>query len=376
MNKIITQIIITIITIITIQLFLPYAWAQNPLFNNSSGMLLQDRGGISFRDSNSADSALNNLGMGESLSSKMRMMANSSISGLLYQVHVLGEVKHPGTYRVTASDRVYEVLQKAGGVLASGSNRLVEIRSKKNKINYVDLHLFLVNGKLSQNPYILDNDVIFVPLKQRSVRIVGAVKRPNEYEIGKEKTLADMVHLAGDFSVGVNRDDTIRVVRFENGQKQIINVKLDNRSLQKFSIQNGDVVYVPHVITKHNEFDYDVPKLAGDNIFYPSFENRVFILGGVQRPGAVNFNPYFTIDQYISLSGGTSKLAKKKVYVITSSGKKTKLKMSNTKNYIVNPGDTIIIDESRIPPEGYMSMFMSIASFGLSTTSTILALTK
>lgn len=60
--------------------------------------------------------------------------AGSSMSGMaggggiIYQIHVLGEVFKPGTYRIPASTRVSEALLMAGGIKKDGSERNIEIR--------------------------------------------------------------------------------------------------------------------------------------------------------------------------------------------------------------------------------------------------------
>jgi protein involved in polysaccharide export with SLBB domain len=300
----------------------------------------------------------------------------SSMSGLMYQVHILGEVQYPGTYRIMASDRLSEVLNRAGGVADQGSERNIEVRREGEKTRRVDLLGFQINGSLDDNPYLLDNDVIFVPLKKSTIQVVGAINRPREYEIRNEKTLKDAIILAGGRTVGTAVDSPIRVVRFTNNQKKVIEIAQNDADESSFLLENGDVIFVPHMITEKNKFDFDIPKLPGDNIFYPSFEDRVFILGGVVSPGPYNFNPYYSLPQYLSLAGGTSKLATGKINVLSPDGKNTKITKRNMNKIVINPGDTIVIGESRIPPEGWISLFMSIASFGLSTTATVLALTR
>ncbi|MFH1654781.1 MAG: SLBB domain-containing protein [Pseudomonadota bacterium] len=296
--------------------------------------------------------------------------------GLTYQVHVLGEVENPGTYRITASDRLSEVLQKAGGVNRGGSERNIEVRRQGEGSKRIDLLKFKLNGNLSQNPYLLDNDVVYIPLKKKSIQVVGAVNRPMEYEVKGERSLSDAINLAGGFSVGAAANSPIRVVRFTAGKKEVSEVPSSKAEMLKFDLQNGDVIFVPHVITEKNTFDYDVPKLPGDNIFYPSFEDRVFVLGGVNSPGAYPFNPYYKMSQYLSLSGGFSKMSTRKISVVSPEGKEKKLNTKNMDKFVINPGDTVLIGERRILPEGWVGIVLGVASFGLSATSTVLALTR
>ncbi len=334
---------------------------------------LTESAGDSFRQRNDELNKYPSSGRSDSaFNERVNLMTESSSANLLYQIHVLGEVNNPGTYRVMASERLAEVVQRAGGVEKQGSKRRIEIRRNGKTVRVIDLLQFKTFGKLKHNPYLLDNDVVFVPLKKRSVQIVGAVKRPETYEIVKEKNVQDMVELAGGFSTGVAKKEPVRLIRFVDGNKNIFELKYSD--LEKTKIKNGDVIYIPNVVTAGHKFDYDIAELPGDNVFYPSFEDRVFVLGGVELPGAYAFNPYYNIQQYISLAGGYSKLATKKMKILTPEGKRIRYK--EDKDLQINPGDTILIGERRIPPEGWVNLFMSVASFGLSTTATVLTLTK
>lgn len=304
-----------------------------------------------------------------------RMMPmDSGSSGLMYQVHVLGEVERPGTFRVMASERMAEVLKRAGGVDEQGSERNIEIRRNGKTVKRIDLLRFQLHGELDHNPYLLNNDVVFVPLRKSAIQIVGAVKRPDTYELAGEKNGWAAIVLSGGFSAGASQSEPVRVIRFEDGEKRVIEVGHSKTELANFQIRNGDVIFVSNVVTAGHDFDYDIAKLPGDNVFYPSYEDRVFVLGGVAQPGAHPFSPYYSVHQYISLAGGFSQLATGKLQVITANGKKYRVK--DKKQVKINPGDTILVGHRRIPPEGWVTLGMSLASFGLSTTSTILYLQR
>lgn len=360
------------------QLVIGVLWAQNydkqfdrPLENSSSGG--------SFREKSKeviSGYGVEKGGQQQDVMMRGQMMTEPSMAGLYYQVHVLGEVKNPGTYRITASDRLSEVLTRAGGLSDQGSQRNIEVRRKDEEVIKVDLQSFQLFGNLSNNPYLLDNDVVFVPLKSRSIQVVGAVKRPRDYELKHEKTLAEAIKLAGGFSVGVAMESPIKVVRFTNDKKEVLEVAENEGDMAAFMVKDGDVVVVPHMITEKNKFDYDIPKLPGDNIFYPSYEDRVFILGGVGQPGAYPFNPYYKLSQYLSLAGGTTKMHTGTIVLITPDGKSKKMKAKDRDTTVINPGDTIKVGERRIAPEGWVGIFMGVAGFGLSTTATVLALTN
>ncbi|MCK5645047.1 MAG: SLBB domain-containing protein, partial [Gammaproteobacteria bacterium] len=179
----------------------------------------------------------------------------AAMVGMGYQVHVLGEVMRPGTYRIAASDRLASAIQRAGGMAENGSERRIELRRKGSRRRRVDLLRFRLFGKLNDNPYLMDNDVVFVPLRKKVIQVVGSVGRPDIYELKNEKTLSDVINLAGGFNAAVARKEPIRVIRFNEGEKKVEEIPINKGSMKRFSIVNGDVVVVPNVVTKGTTFD-------------------------------------------------------------------------------------------------------------------------
>lgn len=299
----------------------------------------------------------------------------TQLMGPMYQVHILGEVVAPGTYRVPASTRLSEAIDLSGGILERGASRSIELRRKGQKTHDYDLVSFKMLGHLDQNPYLLDNDVIYVPLRQTVVQVSGAVRRPATYELTKKTNMKQLIALAGGYSAGVAKSSPIKVIRFNDGKKQLIDVPIDKNDTSHFYVRNSDVVVVPHELTKDIKFDYDIPKLPGDTeIFYPTYEDRIFVLGAVASPGPYAYSPYFNVREYLTQAGGLTKLAKseKKIYIISSAGKKRKIKQSEN----VNPGDTIIVPERYMKPESMVQLILGITSAALGITTTVLALTR
>lgn len=299
-------------------------------------------------------------------------MGEAAMVSMGYQVHVLGEVMNPGTYKVAASDRASEVINRAGGLAQNGSERNIELRRKGGGVLHIDLMAFKLLGKLDQNPYVTDNDTIFVPLRKNVIQIVGAVKRPDFYELKNEKTLSDVIDLAGGFNAATAMKEPIRVIRFENGEKKINEITIEKDNMADFAILNGDVVVIPNIVTKGTKFDYNVASVPGDQVFYPSYEDRVFVLGGVAFPGAYPFSPYYSVNQYITLAGGLNERGKAKYRVTTIDGKNKKAKPADR----VNPGDTIVAKQGWMSPAAWMSFALGFASFGLSASATVIAIRK
>jgi protein involved in polysaccharide export with SLBB domain len=291
---------------------------------------------------------------------------------MTYQVHILGEVENPGTYRAIASERLSEVLGRAGGIRSTGSERLIELRRQGEKTRNVDLFKYQRRGNLKENPYLMDNDVIYVPLHSKLVQIVGAIKRPDYYELRNERSLGDVVKLAGGLSNSVTKAEPAKVIRYVNGEKTVDDVRMNDISFSSFVVRNGDVIFIPSSITAGREFDYNVASIPGEQVFYPSYDDRVYVLGAVPSSGAYSFNPFFTVSKYIALAGGYTDLASGDIRVTTMKGETIKV----SKNQKINPGDTIVVGRRIMRPIEWVSFAMSLSSFGLSTTATVLALTR
>jgi Periplasmic protein involved in polysaccharide export len=291
--------------------------------------------------------------------------------GLIYQVHVLGEVKRPGTYRVNPSMRVTDALRQAGNIKSNGSERYVELRKQgQSHGRVIDLFAYKTFGNLSQNPYLQDNDTIYIPLKRMAIEIEGPVRRPGIFELKTERSIQDVVKLAGGFTVGVSQKEPIKVIRYGGyEEKEILEIPTTEPDIGHFMVQDGDVIVVPHKFLTQHQFDYNLKKLPNDNIFYPSYEDRVFVIGAVRAPGAFDFNQYYSLRQYLTLAGGTTTMAKNgKISVVTADGKSFKAK-NGTYDRVVNPGDTIIVPEKSIPNSFYIGLLPTIASLGLSAAA-------
>ena len=367
------RILALVVTVLMVVAPLSRAISQSNRYRMPTGYDQDERGPApSFRGADGEKSGVSSSDMQMPRSLMQGSMGKAEMMGAGYQVHVLGDVMRPGTYIIMASERLSSVIQQAGGIAENGSERRIELRRKGGGSRTIDLLRFRLFGQLADNPYLMDNDVVFVPLRKKVVQVAGAIGRPDFYELKDEKTLADVVDLAGGFNAAVAKGETIRVVRFVDGEKRVETVPTDRSDMAAFSIDAGDVIIIPNLVTKGTEFDYNVSSIPGDQIFYPSYEDRVFVLGGVSFPGAYPFSPYYTINQYVSLAGGLSDRGVSEFTVTRIDGKTGKAKP----NERVNPGDTIMIKERIMSPAAWAGFALAIASFGLSASATIIALRR
>lgn len=279
--------------------------------------------------------------------------------GLENQVHVLGQVKSPGTYHVGSSARAAEVIAIAGGIAERGSLRSVEVRRTASASMTVDLFRFFEQGDLNANPFLQDNDVIFVPFQTKSVRIEGPVKKPGVYELAGETTVWDIIQLAGGFTVGASQQGQVVMVRYEEEKKQTIRIANVAEELRRTPIQNGDIIVVPHIFTKGKEFDYSFPNLPTDDVFYPSYNDQIYVAGAVLKPGPYDYEGHLTAVDYMNMAGPDPVKAKtRRIRVVRPDGTEIK----RVRKYTLSPGDTILVPEKKLTGNNVLTWYNTFAS--------------
>jgi protein involved in polysaccharide export with SLBB domain len=158
-------------------------------------------------------------------------------------INIFGEVANPGTFAISSINTAYNALAAAGGPTDIGSVRNIQVtRSGKSKM--LDVYAFMQDGSLQYDFYLESNDVIHVPVAERMITIIGAVKRPSSYELKGTENLSDLIKYAGGLLAGAYRNSV--QVRRVIGKKSVMReVDLDKQPT--YSLQNGDMVTVKQI---------------------------------------------------------------------------------------------------------------------------------
>lgn len=288
-------------------------------------------------------------------------LSSMSLTGVGYQVHLLGQVKRPGTYRLPPSTRMAEALtQFAGGLADNGSHRGVELRRNGRQQAY-DLFRFYMRGDLSNNPFLLDNDIIYVPFSKVNVQIQGPVKRPDTYELSaREQSVWDVVQLAGGFTVGAAHGSSVVVIRYEGGDKKLLEVATREHDLKAFELRNGDIIIIPHILTANRRFDYNISELPADHVFFPSFNDNVFVMGAVVMPGAYPFSPNYSLRDYVNMAGPDRTAKTGSLRVVNTNGET--VAGTRKKGFLLSPGDTIIVPNRSVTADNVIKWYNTVAN--------------
>ena len=177
-------------------------------------------------------------------------------------ISVMGEVKVPGTYTMSAFATVYNALYMAGGPNEIGTLRNVKVYRNGKLLSNVDVYDFLLNGKLTGDVRLQDNDVITVSPYEALVNITGKVKRPMFYEMKKTESAATLLRYAGGFT-GDAYTKAIRVNRKAGAGYSVFSI--GEFDMSSFKLMDEDSVSVDSTLNR--------------------YQNMVEIRGAVFRPG-------------------------------------------------------------------------------------------
>ncbi len=206
-------------------------------------------------------------------------------------VTVSGNVKHPGKYSVSSSDKLLDIIQRSGGyteaaysfggsLFRDSSIKLEEMFAKKA---YKDLITYIAS-----NPAALGQ---------------GGSGQSMAYLLSELKDFTPLGRVIAEF---------------------------DEENLRE-NIQ--DNIYLSD----------------GDKIHIPSYASNVYIFGEVGNPGSVLFKENINMIDYINQSGGLTKYSSKdSIFIVSPNGETTKVQISGLKRFIdqdfqVYPGSVIYV---------------------------------
>jgi protein involved in polysaccharide export with SLBB domain len=193
------------------------------------------------------------------------------------RVTLIGEVSQPGTYEMSSLSTLANALYASGGPSDNGSFRKIDLIRNGKRIVTFDLYDFLLNGDLTKNILLKDDDIIKVHPYAVRLSLTGAVKRAAIYESEPGENLGTVIEkYASGFADSANRNK-ITIQRFGELGKSILNV--DFKKINTFSLKSSDSIVVGAI-----------PK---------RFENRVVVAGAVFYPNSYSSIAYPTLGELL-----------------------------------------------------------------------------
>lgn len=196
-------------------------------------------------------------------------------------VNVMGEVSAPGTYTLSAFASVFHALYMAGGVNGVGTLRNIKVYRGGRQYSVVDVYDYILNGRLSGNVRLEDNDVIVVGPYDCIVDIAGKVKRPMSYEMKKNESVATLLKYAGGFAPKAYK----RAVRLQRvSGDHLSGHSVSEFEMGDFRLSDGDSITVDSIDGR--------------------YENTVSVSGAVFHPGMYDLGDNTTVRTLLESAGG------------------------------------------------------------------------
>jgi polysaccharide biosynthesis/export protein len=180
------------------------------------------------------------------------------------QIFVMGQARQPGAYTVSSLSTLVNALFASGGPSAQGSMRHIQLKRGSQVAADLDIYDLLLRGDKSGDVRLMPEDVIYVPPVGAQIAVSGSLKNPAIYELKNEKTIGELIQMAGGLSATADRKRAT-IERIKDGSsREVLDIALGS-DWMKMPILDGDV--------------FQVLAIA------PRFDNTVTLRGNVANPG-------------------------------------------------------------------------------------------
>ncbi len=202
------------------------------------------------------------------------------------RVTIIGEVRKPGTYTLSAFNDALNAIFRSGGITDIGNLRKIEIIREGRIIDDIDIYKYLQNNNTSPI-YLEDNDFIRVGIYEKKVLANGEFKRPMYYLLRDDEGLAELIDFTGGLKYSA-RNSIIQIKTVRNEEEQYININAENfmdpNGSQNLLLRDGDIVTVKPI----NE----------------GIKNTITIKGAVNYPDDYEYHAGDKLSTIINKAGG------------------------------------------------------------------------
>lgn len=310
-----------------------------------------------------------------------------------FTITILGEVNTQDTIVYRKGMRIEDVILLAGGLKESASLSVIEVSRRindKKSVEYTDkkaeVFSFKINEDLSLMPeskeFTLEPYDIIVVRKspqykvQTAITIDGEVIMPGRYILEVEGTyLSDIVKMAkgvtpNAYIKGANLTRTYSDASMNKTAMDLqesMSTAKDSMSINTNDLKTYAVaINLEKALANPGGVD-DVLLQEGDIVTVPKFENIVKTIGAVYYPNAAIYSGD-KMKKYIQSSGGYTKLARKRPFVVYKNGtvKATRIIFFVKKYPKIEPGCLVVVP---MKPHKDNMTFAEILSLATSATS-------
>ncbi len=295
-------------------------------------------------------------------------------------VDVRGSVPYPGRYEFIEGDKLSTMLRFAGGLAPSAfldSVELGRITGNDGQIDRVFLDLnnwesnLIVDMDLPNDIPLEAGDRINVRAKPNwlsteTVVVEGEVRYPGRYPISRNAVhLRELINRTGGFTNNALLEGAVVVRRSDFGEidKEFVRLsKLDPSEMSDDELkyyrarareEEGLMAVDFELLYSEDQDENNIILQDQDSIYVPARKDYINILGRVNSPGRVVYQPNLTYSDYIVLAGGYGYRADEGgTLVIKSKGEQF---LADDFNYKLEPGDRILVPEE--PETEFIDVF-------------------
>lgn len=281
-------------------------------------------------------------------------------------VGIFGAVGVEGRVDFRPGEKLSDLIDVSQGLKASAfldSVEVVRFRDDQTTTyrSFLDLRGFPEDG--SGDIAIHAGDLVLIRSiprfqQHRLVLVTGEVRYEGSYAIEEGETrLSDIVRRAGGFTENASLEEAVVIrkppetekdVEFERLQK-IPAADMREDEYEYFKARSREKIGTMVVDFKRlflqGDMRHDIIMRPGDMVEVPKLKNYIRIIGRVDNPGNVIFNPDWNYMQYIQAVGGYGWRADDGDVRVVKARTGELVDAANIGDYELEPGDTIWIPE-------------------------------
>ena len=299
-------------------------------------------------------------------------------------IQVRGAVKRPGIYELKNDDLI-SIINIFGGFSPGADKENVSYSSLISEVpsrvlNFTDMKEFnFYDGdnifiKYKPSSFVKINEVERNSFKSSAVRVKvqGEVLYPGEYLLENGETLSSLISRAGGVTKSaflngavftrenVRQREALRARQLADDVRRAVvsasqtqsDKQIDQTSFEFITGQLENYSGVGRVVINMSRAlagraDADIKLLDGDALFIPTKSSTISVFGEVRRESSFVFNNKYSIDDYITMAAGITRLADEdNIYIVRADGF-VEMPTGNWFKFgasrVLQEGDTIIV---------------------------------
>ncbi|MBE3578057.1 MAG: SLBB domain-containing protein [Limnochordales bacterium] len=279
-------------------------------------------------------------------------------------VLVLGEVRAPGAYPVSAGTQLLDLVARAGGFTerAAGDRALLTRLDSEGRPGEPQLVRLVdgAQGRPGADAHLLarPGDVLYVPARLESVTILGEVRSPGAYQLRPEMRLLDLLAQAGGPTehadlgrATLTRQDGDRTEVRRVDLKQLLGRKEAESPAQGAAESDSSARSGGTTATADDNY-----LLKPGDVLYVPRAAEVVVLGAVRTPGSFALPDGVTLVEALAAAGGPRPEALLSQAMLTLPGGKEATSVdleealknpAGDANLTVPPGAVLFVPEGR-----------------------------